>query len=213
MTTAPRHSVRALIPTVALLALALAGCTDSAPEEAPSETGESSPAEQSSTPEESQTTEEATGETTPADADLREVTFAVGPEDALQSSADEVGADGIVHQIELDHSGDRGMWIWEIQTLVDGIDHEVEINADTGEVVDHEQDPTADTEQPVDLQHPMTFDEALDLATGEVDGPLRGWKLEWDDGITAYELDIDDGSGDEVEVTVNVETRETYVDR
>src|SRR5699024_686416 len=109
-------------------------------------------------------------------------------QDALSTSADEVGSDGIVHAIELDYSDSAGAWVWSVKTLVDGTDHEVEIDADSGEVLDHEQESTDDQEQAVDLDAPMTFQDALAKAQDEVDGPVSGWKLEWDDGMTAYQL-------------------------
>lgn len=148
---------------------------------------------------------------TPADANLREVSVGIAVDEALQISAGEVGADGVVHTIELDYSEHYSAWVWSIDTLVDGTDHEVEIDADTGDVLDHEQDSTDDSEEAVDPADPMTPEQAFDLAVAEVDGPVRSWKLEWDDGERSYELDITTG-GDEVEVIVNVASSAVSVD-
>lgn len=139
-----------------------------------------------------------------ADADLRETHFAVTAEDAVQIATDTVGA-GFVYKIELDYDSADAAWQWEIDILDGTTAHEIEIDAVSGQIVSHEQESTSDTEQRVDLADPMTYDEALQLAIGEVDGLLRGWTLEWDDGRLEYEFDLMDGNT-EIEVTVDVET-------
>src|SRR5699024_12296979 len=68
-----------------------------------------------------------------------------------------------------------------------------------------------DQAQPVDREGPMRYDEASGIATEEVDGPIRSWKLEYDDGRTQYQFDI--GSGDDPqEVTIDAETGQATVD-
>jgi len=204
---------RMLTAAAGVLVLALAGCSGDDEPEQPATTA-SEDADSGTSGGESSGTEETTGAqagTTPADADLADTQLPVSAQDALSTSADEVGSDGIVHAIELDYSDSAGAWVWSVKTLVDGTDHEVEIDADSGEVLDHEQESTDDQEQAVDLDAPMTFQDALTKAQDEVDGPVSGWKLEWDDGMTAYQLDIGSGS-EEREVTVNVDTGEVTVD-
>lgn len=212
-------------------ALALAGCGGSGGEEEtspgdPIVVGEDESASGSQDPSGEQSSESGTGSGdsttdsgqesgnatgTPADADLREVSVGVSVDEALQISADEVGADRVVHTIDLDFSEDRGAWVWSIDTLADGTDHEVEIDADTGEVLDHEQDSSDDNEEAVDPADPMTPEQAIDLAAAEVDGPVRSWKLEFDDGERTYQVEITTG-GDEVEVNVNVATGAVSLD-
>ncbi len=215
------------LPALAAAAtLALVGCSgtgdDGSPSETTAQTQSESPtgeaSESTTQPGDDQSpTDTGTGEaddsggSTAEDVDLADTDFAVSAEDALDISADEVAADGIVHSIELDYSSRHGAWIWNIDTLVGDTDHEVEINADTGDVVDHEQETTDDKEQPIDLTDPMTFDEALDLARAKADGPLREWKLEWDDGRREYQFDLGD-LADPQEVTVDVETGKVYLD-
>ena len=148
---------------------------------------------------------------TPADADLREVSVGVAVDEALQISAEEVGADSVVYSIDLDYSEHYGAWVWAIDTLVEGTDHEVELDADTGEVLDHEQESSDDQAEAVDPADPMTPEQAIDLAGAEVDGPVRAWQLEFDDGERTYQVEITTG-GDEVEVTVDVATGAVSVD-
>lgn len=147
-------------------------------------------------------------------ADLRTDQLAVGPQEAIDTATGEVGRGGIVHAIEVDWSKRHSTWKWEVKILDDGTDHEVEIDANTGEVIDHEKERTNDTEKAIDPNKPLPFADALRLATDEVDGPLTGWKLEWDDGRREYQFDIADPSrsDDETEVTVDVETKRVTVD-
>ncbi|MPV49024.1 peptidase [Pseudactinotalea sp. HY160] len=224
----PMKPHRLRIPVVAAAAvLALAGCSDPSGDGSPTDTTQTASATPGQSPESSDATEPATGasddatgdasggsstDATGRDVDLATTEFSVSAQAALDTSREEIGADGIVHGIELDYSSSRGAWIWEVNTLVDGTDHEVDINADTGEVVDHEQDSTDDKEEAIDLNDPMTFEQALDLAHRKVEGPVRSWKLEWDDGVRAYQFDIGDLHNDQ-EVTVNVETSAVTVDR
>src|SRR5690625_1223810 len=210
---------RMLTAAAGVLMLALAGCSGGDEPEQPatsasdaSDSGDT--ADSGTSGSAGSGTEETSGAqdgTTPPDADLADTELPVSAQDALSTSADEVGSDGIVHAIELDYSDSAGTWVWSVKTLVDGTDHEVEIDADSGEVLDHEQESTDDQEQAVDLDAPMTFQDALAKAQDEVDGPVSGWKLEWDDGMTAYQFDIGSGS-EETEVTVNVDTGEVTVD-
>ena len=106
-------------------------------------------------------------------------------EDAV-STAEEAAGQGTLHAVELDYDEDAGAWQWDVKILVDRTDHKVVIDAVSGEVVTDEQERTDDQEQPVDLEGPMSYDEASGIATEEVDGPIRSWKLEYDDGRTQY---------------------------
>ena len=106
-------------------------------------------------------------------------------EDAV-STAEEAAGQGTLHAVELDYDEDAGAWQWDVKILVDRTDHKVVIDAVSGEVVTDEQERTDDQEQPVDLEDPMSYDEASGIATEEVDGPIRSWKLEYDDGRTQY---------------------------
>lgn len=62
-----------------------------------------------------------------------------------------------------------------------------------------------------DLEAPMTYDEALDTATGEVDDALRGWKYEWDDGQLEYQFDLGP-TEDTTEVTVLADSGDVRTD-
>lgn len=120
------------------------------------------------------------------DIDLRETIFPVEAQDAIDKATDEAG-DGDVHAIELDYDSDQDSWVYSVKILTDGLDnenddHKVKIDPVNGDVVDQETEQTSDTEKAIDLNDPMTYDEALDKATQDVEDALRGWKYEWDNG-------------------------------
>ncbi len=100
-----------------------------------------------------------------------------------------------------------------MKILKDGQDHNVVVDGINGSVVKDESDSTSDQEKAIDLSDLMTLDEAMKLATAQVDGPVREWKLEYDDGFRAYQFDIAKGGGSSTtEVTVNVDTTKVTVD-
>ena len=144
------------------------------------------------------------------DTDLRTDAPPVAAADAVQTAQQEVG-DGILHAVELDYDEDDAAWQWDVKILAGSTDHKVIIDAVSGDVVADESEETDDQEQAVDLEDPMTYDDALEKATAEVDGELRGWKLEYDDGMIQYQFDLTAGA-DEQEVTVDAETGDVTVD-
>lgn len=149
------------------------------------------------------------------DADLRETEFPVSPEDAIGTATDEAG-DGTVHAIELDYDSDADAWQYSVKILTEASgqendDHKVLIDPVNGEVTDQESESTSDEEEAIDLDDPMTYDEALDKATEEDDGALRGWKYEWDDGQLEYQFDLGQ-LDDTTEVTVLADSGEVHQD-
>lgn len=144
------------------------------------------------------------------ETDLRTEAPAVSAADAVAAAQDEAG-EGTLHAVELDYDEDDAAWQWDVKILAGTTDHKVIIDAASGEIVADETETTDDQEQAVDLEDPMTYDEALEKATAEVDGELRGWKLEFDDGMTQYQFDLAVG-GDEQEVTVDADSGAVTVD-
>ncbi len=170
-------------------------------EESPS--AEPTADDQASGAEETDDSTDTQGARTPPDVDLREASFAVDVARALQISAEETGAEEVVFTIELEFSRHYDAWVWTIETLAAGTDHDVEIDAESGQVLDHEQDSSDDQEQAVDATDPMTPERAMELATAEVDGRVRAWKLEWDDGAMRYEVEVLRSGNDDVDVLVD----------
>lgn len=191
------------------VAAVLAGCSggDDATEDSPTQ-----PAGAEATSEDTggDTSGADSGDGTPKDADLATHEFATSAQDAIDTATQEAG-EGTVHAIEIDWEDDHNAWIWTVKTLVDGTDHEVDINADTGEVVKTEEDSTDDKEKAIDLNDPMTFEEARDKALEVREGRITEWKYEWDDNRPEFEFDIEK-DGNSEDVVVNAETGEAKED-
>ncbi|MGP9538787.1 PepSY domain-containing protein [Brachybacterium sp. AOP43-C2-M15] len=147
-------------------------------------------------------------EALPRDADLATEELPITAERAIEIATEEVGG-GDLTQIEIDHDDD--VWEWELELVLDGTQHELDIDATTGEVTEHETDDD-DRDPVVDVTSPLSYDEAIEIALGEEPGRVSGWELDSDDGAIRYQIDIDRSEGGDVEVEIDVETREVRVD-
>lgn len=147
----------------------------------------------------------------PADADLATTELPIPAEDAVQRALDASGG-GDIHSISIDHDRRNG-WEWEIEIRNGSEEHDIELSAISGEIIEHERDQDDDGEPAVDIADPLPYAEAIDLALGELDGRVSGWSLESDDDRVHYTVDIvSKGSDEDVDVEVDVETRETRID-
>lgn len=198
--------------------LALTGCSSSggdsssdspAPNETQSQNQESG---DGGSTDSSKSADDSSASTTPEDADLSKTKPATSAEEAVKTAEDKVKAkDGILHAVELDYDSDDGKWEYDIKIKDGDTDHKVVIDADTGKIIRDESESGDDTEKAIDLKSPMTYDEAFDLAKKKASGKLTGWKLQYDDGQREYQFDFDD-NGDEVEVTVDVKSKNVRTD-
>lgn len=145
--------------------------------------------------------------------DLRSQELPTSAQQAVDIAVENVGEGGTVHAVELDYSDSAAGYVWTVKILREGTDHKVSVDAVNGEILKEKSETTSDTEEAISLEDPMALDEAMDLATAEVDGPIREWKLEYDDGVRAYEFDIAEGRGtDTTEVKVDVDSKAVTVD-
>ena len=147
----------------------------------------------------------------PADADLATTELPIPAEDAVQRALDAAGG-GDVHTVTIDHDRRNG-WEWEIEIRNGTEEHDIELSAISGEVIEHERDQDDDGEPAVDVTSPMPYAEAIELALGAQDGRVSGWSLDSDDGRVHYGVDImPAGSNDDVDVVVDVETKDVRID-
>lgn len=204
-----------------ILAFALTGCSNgdsdesqgSETEEQTTETAEAQNEASSDVGAEDEKSQDSTASSSSglaADADLSKESPSVTPKDAIATAKKEAKG-STVHGIELDFDERDKAWQYEVKIIDGTTDFDVEIDAETGDVVDVEKDSTDDKEKAIDLNDPMTFDEALKLAQDKASGRLDGWKLESDDGRIEYQFDFDD-KGEEIEVSVDVESKNVSVD-
>lgn len=142
---------------------------------------------------------------TARDADLRTHEFVVPAHDAIKIAQEQTDAP-FAYALEIDFSDDEGVWVWE----VDLPGHEVDVEADTGAVLRHDTDDDDGDDRAIDLSSPMTWQQALDVAQQARAGALRGWALEWEDGVQQFRFDI--GDGDTEDVVVDTRTGQARVD-
>lgn len=155
------------------------------------------------------TAAEGGDEPLPADADLATAELPITAEKAVEIGKQEAGGGDLV-QIEIDH--DRSAWEWELELVLDGTQHELDIDATTGEVTQHETDDDDDRDPVVDVTAPMTPQEALEIALGEEPGRVSGWELGSDDDRVQYQIEIVRPEGGDVDVEVDVDSGDVRID-
>lgn len=144
----------------------------------------------------------------PEDADLATEQLPITAEKAVEIGLGAAGGGELV-QIEIDHDD---VWEWELE-IVDGRrQHDLDIDATSGEVTEHDQGDDDDQDPAVDVTSPMPYAEAIEIALGQEPGRVSGWDLSSDDGRIHYTIDIDRSGDDDVEVEVDVESGEVRVD-
>lgn len=149
-------------------------------------------------------------EALPEDADLATEELPITAESVIRIGTETVGGGELV-QIGIDH--DDRTWEWELEIVEGGTQHELDIDATTGEVTEHETDRDDDQDPVVDVTAPMAYAEAIEIALGEVPGRVAGWDLDSDDGTIRYQVEIDRDQGDDdVEVEIDVETGDVRVE-
>ena len=158
------------------------------------------------------TDDTAQGETSqplPEDADLATEEMPISAERAIEIATETVGGGDLV-QIEIDH--DDRTWEWELELVLDGTQHELDIDATTCEVTEHETDDDDDRDPVVDVTSPLAYADAIDLALEAEPGRVTSWELDSDDGRVEYQIEIERSSGGDVDVEIDVETREVRID-
>lgn len=201
------------------LSLALAGCAggntqaQSAATSADPAPAQSSPGEttQDSTPADtSQPPTQSGSSGLPENADLSSETPTITPEEAVATAQQEAG-NGTLHGVGLDYHSSHNAWEYEVKIISGSTDYDIDIDAETGEVVKSDQGRTDDQDIAVDLSSPMTYDEALSLASPQGQGRLSGWTLESDGNRIEYQFDYE-GQGEGVEVTVDANSKRVTTD-
>ena len=104
--------------------------------------------------------------------------------------------------------------VYEIEVLsTDGIEQEVKVDAQTGEVVrvevdDEENEEKDDAQNQAELakQAKITEDEAINAALEKVPGTVNKVELEDENGTIVYEIEVLSTDGTEQEVKVDAQT-------
>lgn len=166
---------------VSLSAIALlAACGNDTLEETPTT---EDPVENTETPAEDNSTPDTT-------QGIYGVEFQVTLDQAIETFRETFGEDVNIDEIELDSDFDTyayRMSGWDTEN-----EYELKIDADTGDVLDEQSEPNDDTEDALNLEGIITPAEAMEIAVTESGSDVvKEWTLEEDDGMTVYEVDIE----------------------
>ena len=121
---------------------------------------------------------------------------------------------GTVEEVELED--EKGTIVYEIELVsTDGTEHEVEVDAQTGEVLkveadDDDENEEEDSQNQAKLakQAKITEDEAINTALEKVPGTVNEIELEVENGTVVYEIEVLSTDGTEQEVKVDAQTGE-----
>lgn len=148
------------------------------------------------------TTDDTTTDDTTTDGGqgLESMDFQVSLDDAINTFHETFGSEDIsIESIHLDRDDDR--FIYEFEGGDDQYDYELDIDAETGEIVQQEQDEDTDTdEDALQLDNIITPQEAMDAAlSASGSGYVEEWGLELEDGVTIYDVDVEGGDDQKID--------------
>ena len=141
-------------------------------------------------------------------AGILNVEFEVALEDAIQTFYDTFGEDVNIDQVEFD--SDMGDYHYDIQGWDNDNEYDMEVSADTGEIIRQDTEADNDTDDDMlDIGNYILPAEAMSAAADVSNSDhIEGWSLDIDDGRAIYEIDFQG----EDDIDVDAETGE-IVDR
>ncbi len=135
------------------------------------------------------------------------VEFAVSLDDAVQTFHDTFGQEVNIDQVEFDE--DDGNYEYHISGWDGQNDYELDVDAQTGEITEEETESETETDNTIDFAAIISPQEAMDTAVDTAGSEfVEEWSLEEDDGVTVYEISIENGN----DVTLDAETGEVIPD-
>ncbi|TQO22337.1 PepSY domain-containing protein [Paramicrobacterium agarici] len=195
---AQRTPITAAAAVAVALGLTLAGCTAS-DDPHPNDDGPPAPtASQSSG-------ESTTGSGTERGAALATTAFALAWRDAVDTAKD--GFEGELTEIELGWETDR--YAYTVELLSGDHEHTAVVDAETGEVVTNSGEPVENNDvaekkaEVIDYEGLVPLEEAMSTALDAQSGTVSEWKLEGTQNGAQWQFDINAGSGEDYEVTVD----------
>jgi uncharacterized membrane protein YkoI len=128
-------------------------------------------------------------------------------EDAIDVATAE--ANGSVDEVELE--SEDGTPVYEVELVTEnGSETDVAVHANDGTVLETESEAEDEDEEMDEDEESIALgnvslskQDAIDVATGEVNGAVEEVELESEDGTPAYEVEFADSGDTETEVTVH----------
>ncbi|MER2063180.1 MAG: PepSY domain-containing protein [Alkalibacterium sp.] len=127
------------------------------------------------------------------------MTFSITLDEAIDLFYETFGSeDTNIEQIEFDD--DNGRYLYEFDGWDGEFEYELDIDAETGEIVKQEQEQDSETDDILELEGIVTPNEAMDAALeASGSGYVEEWKLEVENGQTIYDIDIEDGEDQKID--------------
>lgn len=124
---------------------------------------------------------------------LENITLELTLDDVLDLFYEKFGSDQInIESIELER--DNGQYVYEIEGWDAQYEYELEINAETSEIIELSQEKEQDEDEILDLKSVISPQEAMEAALkASGSGYVDEWELEMDNNQMIYEIDIKDG--------------------
>ena len=181
---------------ISLSALAvLTACGDGGTQDDAPAQDEPTTEEPAPSPEDEASQDGATGEDTASGIYNRE--FQVSLDDATQMFYDMFGEDATIDQIEFDE--DDGVYEYNIDGWDQENEYELDINADTGDIIEENTERDSDQDDTLELEGIISPQEAMDIAVEEAGSEIvEDWTLEVDDGVTVYEVNFENADDDDI---------------
>lgn len=130
---------------------------------------------------------------------IQGMTFSVSLDDAIDQFYETFGSEDInISEIQFNY--DDGRYLYEFEGWDGQYEYELDIDAETGEIVQQEQDDDDDSGDILDLEGIISPEEAMEAALdASGSGYVEEWGLEVEDGRTIYDIDVEGGSDQQVD--------------
>ena len=137
------------------------------------------------------------------DAKVNQAKTILGYDEVKKIALQEV--DGVIEDIELERKGNTA--VYEIEIEKGNIDYDLHIDAYSGEIysVDRDDDDDDDDNNFVNYENIISQSDAIAIAEKAVNGKMKEIKLDEDDGLLKYEVELRTDRG-EAEVKMDAST-------
>ncbi|MBM6613955.1 PepSY domain-containing protein [Desemzia sp. RIT804] len=156
---------------------------------------------------ESGTTDESSSSSSGSTQGINEQEFDISLDDAIQIY-NETHPNSSIESIEFDD--DDAKYEYDFDGFDDANEYELSIDASTGEAVDRETDSdNDDNNEALNLDNIVSPQEAMTTALEEVgSGYVDSWHLDTENGLTVYEISIENSQDDDDDIIINAQTGE-----